>query len=121
MAFASQYELIATIIQKDRYIVEIDEFGVGELLTNLLRTCHDYSDSPKWEASDLAEAIASTILGWTSGQDLVLWPEDEGDGPVDWKALDDAPAPIGVSTASAADAADATALDGLPPLTEATR
>lgn len=85
MTYASEFELIASLIAKDRFFMEVDEHGIGELLTKILRTCHDYSGSPKWDASDLASAIGSHILDFTAdGDQLVLWPEMEGDGPVDW-------------------------------------
>jgi hypothetical protein len=87
MAFASQFELIATLVEKDRYVVEIDEHGVGDLLKQILRSCHDYSGS-KWDAEDLANAVSSIILGWVGTDDLVMFTENEGNGPTDWEAVD---------------------------------
>ena len=113
MSFASQYELIATIIKADRYIVEVDEHGVGDLLTSLLRVCHDYSDS-RLDAEDLGSQIASIILGWTSEGNLVLWPEEEGSGPADWDELDK---PKGVGQTDTLSAPDGTHdTRTLPPL-----
>lgn len=86
MAFASQFELIATIIKQDRYLMEEEEHGIAELLTKLLRACHDYSGSTYPEG--LGDSIASLVLEWVSDSGLVLWPEEEGSGLADWAELD---------------------------------
>jgi hypothetical protein len=88
MTYASEFELIASLIAKDRFFMEVDEHGIGELLTKILRTCHDYSGS-HFDAEALANAIGSHILDFTAdGDQLTLWPEMEGDGFVDWEAVD---------------------------------
>jgi hypothetical protein len=90
MTHLSEFELIASIIAKDRYFMEVDEHGVSELLTNILRACYDYSNSPKWDVDDLGGLIGSLILDWT-GADLVSWPEEMGAGPVKWDEVDGCP------------------------------
>lgn len=89
MTYASEFELIASLIAKDRFFMEVDEHGVGELLTKILRTCHDYSNSNAMDADQLASEVAGHILDYTAdGDQLVLWPEMEGDGPQDWEKVD---------------------------------
>jgi len=87
MAFLSEFELIASILEGDRFFMEIDEYGFGELLTKILRECHDHNN-PKYDASDLADQIASHILQYVVSSELVIFPEEEGSGTTDWDAVD---------------------------------
>jgi len=84
---ASEYELLANIIAKDRFFMEVDEYGFGELLTDILRLCHDF-DGIKWDANDLAGMISATITGYVTGTEIFGWPEELGSGYVDWEKVD---------------------------------
>jgi len=81
---ASQFELLAALIDEDRFFMEVDEYGFGDLLKKILRTCHDLN-SPKHDATWVADMVAAHITGWMG---VKHWPEDEGEGLADWDKLD---------------------------------
>jgi len=87
----SNFELLASLIKQDRFFMEVDEHGFGDLLINILRTCHDMNHQ-KYDSTWLADAIVDLITPWAV-EGAIVWPEMEGSGPTSWDEVDAAENP----------------------------
>lgn len=74
---ASIYEMAAHIVKQD-YMTISDDFGVADLLKDILHVCHVYdNDYGKYPAGWVGEHIVALITAWSN---VDRYPEEQGAG-----------------------------------------